>query len=422
MQTQSTYTTDIAVLGGGTAGSIAAIAASRAGARVILVERTGILGGTMTNGGVCFPGLFFAWGKQIIAGIGWEAVCRAADAGKTALAPIVYDCHRHWEQQIRLNPFAYAQTLDVLCQETEMKILFHTALTDAKEETDGVTLLCAGLEGAIHIHAKIVIDASGDATLTRVLGYPVEKSAELQPSTLFAHLTGYQPDSVPKETVEQVAKEAIAEGRLPSHLEPYRLSADFQRQVLDFHTLTMPDVDTSAGRSRLEQVSRQNLAQVLSVFRTLPGCASMQISYFSPTCGVRESVRILGQTRVTETDYLQGRVYQDAIAYAFYPIDQHKAQGIRMIYPAEGIVPTVPLGALLPIRTRRLLCAGRILSSDTGANSALRVQAVCMACGQAAGVAASVCVQTNTTLASLNLFTIRKILQKQGAILPDFIP
>lgn len=422
MQPKSIYTTDVVVLGGGTAGSIAAIAASRAGARVLLLERTGILGGTMTIGGVCFPGLFFAWGRQIIAGIGWEAVCRAADAGKTALAPVVYDCHRHWEQQTHLNPFAHAQTLDELCRESETEILFHTSLADAKEEADSVTLLCAGLEGTICVHAKIAIDASGDATLARVLGYPVEKSAELQPSTLFAHLTGSQPDDVPKETVEQAVKAAIADGRLPSHLEPYRLSACFQRQVLDFHTLTMADVDTSAGRSRLEQAARQNLAQVLSVFRTLPACASMQIASFAPTYGVRESVRILGQTRVTETDYLRGRVYQDAISYAFYPIDQHQTQGIRMIYPAEGVVPTVPLGALLPVGTRRLLCAGRILSSDTGANSALRVQAVCMACGQAAGVTASVCAQTNSTPASLNLCTIRGILQAQGAILPALIP
>ena len=67
---------DVIVIGGGTAGVVAATQAGRAGAKVLLVEKTGMLGGTTTTGGVNFPGLFHAWGRQVIAGIGWELVTR----------------------------------------------------------------------------------------------------------------------------------------------------------------------------------------------------------------------------------------------------------------------------------------------------------------------------------------------------------
>jgi len=82
--TETCTEADVLVVGGGTAGTIAAIQAARAGARTVLVERSGQLGGTMTTGGVSFPGLFHAWGKQIIAGIGWELVSEsvALDGGK----------------------------------------------------------------------------------------------------------------------------------------------------------------------------------------------------------------------------------------------------------------------------------------------------------------------------------------------------
>ena len=73
---------DVIVVGGGTAGTIAAIQAGRAGARTLLVEKNGMLGGTLTVGGVNYPGLFHAWTRQVIAGIGWELVTRCvAESG-----------------------------------------------------------------------------------------------------------------------------------------------------------------------------------------------------------------------------------------------------------------------------------------------------------------------------------------------------
>ena len=117
-----------------------------------------------------------------------------------------------------------------------------------------------------------------------------------------------------------------------------------------------------------------------------------------PEVAFRESYRIIGETVVTESDYTSGRVFEDAVAYAFYPVDVHKGTGFEKLeHLKPGIVPTIPLGALIPKDSRNIIVAGRCISSDRFANGGLRVQASCMAMGQAAGVVAALAVAKKTT-------------------------
>ncbi|MGN1062588.1 MAG: FAD-dependent oxidoreductase, partial [Candidatus Scatosoma sp.] len=108
MRINKRIATDVAVIGGGTAGVFAALGAKNAGADVILIEKNNILGGTMTQGRVCFPGLFHAWGKQIIGGYGFEAVKRALRYEGREMPVFPYKSERHWHQQIALNEFYFA--------------------------------------------------------------------------------------------------------------------------------------------------------------------------------------------------------------------------------------------------------------------------------------------------------------------------
>lgn len=100
---QSNITTDILVVGGGTAGTIAAIQAGRAGARTVLIESGSQLGGTTTTGGVAFPGIFHAWGKQIIGGIGWELVMDCVQLNGDKLPNFSLLPDRHWKHQVTVN-------------------------------------------------------------------------------------------------------------------------------------------------------------------------------------------------------------------------------------------------------------------------------------------------------------------------------
>jgi hypothetical protein len=144
-----------------------------------------------------------------------------------------------------------------------------------------------------------------------------------------------------------------------------------------------------------------------------------RLMHMQPEAGFRESYRILGETVITVDDYSSGRVFEDAVCYAFYPVDLHTRSGVKPKPLARGMVPTIPLRALIPKGGRNIMVAGRCVSSDRLANSGLRVQASCMAMGQAAGVAAALAAECRTTALELPLDEIQRHLRIHGAIVPS---
>ena len=135
--------------------------------------------------------------------------------------------------------------------------------------------------------------------------------------------------------------------------------------------------------------------------------------------GVRETWRVEGEYVMTGEDYVSGRRFEDSIAFAFYPIDIHSADGgVSPKHLTEGTVATVPLRALIAKGPRNVLIAGRCISSDREANSALRVQATCMATGQAAGAAAALAALHGVTPDHLDLAELKKLLRTHRAIAP----
>jgi hypothetical protein len=115
---------------------------------------------------------------------------------------------------------------------------------------------------------------------------------------------------------------------------------------------------------------------------------------------------------------VSGRKFKDAVCNAFYPVDLHTRSGVRPEPLAKGVVPTVPLRALVPKGSRNVLVAGRSVSSDRLANSGLRVQAPCMAMGQAAGATAALAAQRKSTPLHVSFDEISRLLREHGAIVP----
>jgi hypothetical protein len=147
----------------------------------------------------------------------------------------------------------------------------------------------------------------------------------------------------------------------------------------------------------------------------------LRIDSVACECGIRESITITGKAKVTMEDYWSGRLWSDALCYSFYPIDVHDAEGHGIdIRPLpEGVVPTIPRGAMLPAGSRNLIVAGRCISCDKEAQSALRVEASCMAMGQAAGAMAALSAELAADPEELPISDIRAILREHGAIVPE---
>jgi len=414
---------DVIVLGGGTAGVVAAIQAGRAGAKTLLVEKTGMLGGTTTTGGVNFPGLFHAWGKQVIAGIGWELVTRAVAEADGALPDFTDYSGHHSRLQIRVNPFIYAALCDEAATKAGVEILFHTM---AAGLAPGWRVTLCTKTGLQEVTGTVVVDATGDANAVTLAGFPLNISEELQPATLSCRASGYDPATLDYDAIDRAYAAEVQAGRLEITDGSWNTQVASCRQWLQarganashIHHINARD---SAGKSRLELEARASLLRLYRFLRTQPGLENLVIESVAPECGVRETATIKGKKMITADDYRTGRVWEDSVCYAFYPIDLHRStgDGLGKEPLAEGVVPTVPRGALLPAGSRNLIVAGRCVSSDRLANSGLRVQASCMAMGQAAGALAALSAQSGCDPEALPMEKVRALLRRHGAIVPE---
>jgi hypothetical protein len=369
---------DVLVVGGGTAGTIAAIQAGRAGASVLLVERNSQLGGTMTTGGVAFPGLFDAWGKQIIAGIGWELVKESVELDKGKLPDFTTVPQRHWHNQVYINQFLYAILAEEKCAEAGVEIVYYEFPQSVTKTGDGWEVDCVGFGTKRRVRCKQIIDCTGGAEVVGLLGLPRLREEEHQPGS-FLFMLGQ------------------------AH-EPGR------NQI---HRLYVHGADSSNSRT----ATVANLTGRKSILAKVRE-EKKRLMHLQPETGFRESYRIQGETLITVNDYSSGRVFDDAVCYAFYPVDLHTKTGVKPQPLKFGTVPTIPLRALIPKGSRNLMVAGRCVSSDRLANSGLRVQASCMGMGQAAGVVATLAAKAGTTPLEVPLKKIHDLLRDHGAIIP----
>ncbi len=418
---------DVMVIGGGTAGVIAAVQAGRAGSRTLLVEKAGMLGGTMTLSGVCAPGIFFAWGKQVIAGIGWELVSRSLrEAGQT-LHPDVFDTgKRHDRHHVPVIPSVYAALCDEAVLGAGVELWLHTMVADVtRGDADLWNITLCTKTGLMTRQARVVIDATGDANAAGLAGFALRVPAENQPATLWCHAAGYDMAALDLDAINHAFEHEVRAGRLQytdaswdtTKADVGRWLRSGGRNATHTHAINARD---SQGKTRLEVAARQSFLRFYRFLRTQPGLEALRIESLSPECGVRETVTLEGQQTVTVDDYVSGRLWEDAVCYAFYPVDLHVSTGagLQMTPLAEGVLPTVPRGALLPAGSRNFLVAGRCLSSDRLANSALRVEAVCMATGQAAGAMAALATQRGTDVAALPMPAIHELLLRHQAVVP----
>lgn len=407
-------TSDVLVIGGGTAGVFAAIAAAKSGAKTLLVEKNSVLGGTVTVANVNFPGLFFAWGEQIIDGPCWEAIERTAALGGAVIPEISFRPKKHYHEQVLLNRFIYTAVLFDMCKEAGVEVITNTMLTAIEEKEDGVRAIVTKKSGPMQIEAKVVIDATGDANVVTMAGYEVEKSKAQQPATPQNHISGYEYEAVSQEDVEK----ALAEADLPDYITVKSLMHDLLRNKFDIH-IPCEDADTSEGKTKVEQDAYALLLKLYQLCRGIPQLENLKIDFVAEETGIRETNRIVGETTITAEDYINGRMYADSVCYAFYPIDLHVMHGIEQQFHEEHVVSKVPYGALIPKNAKKILCAGRCIASDTYANSGVRVEAVCMATGQVAGCAAALAAKENGEVKEVAFETLCKELRALGAVVPQ---
>ncbi|MBD2702820.1 FAD-dependent oxidoreductase [Spirosoma sp. BT702] len=417
--TKKTLKTDILVIGGGTAGVVAAIQAGRAGRSTILVENGSQLGGTTTTGGVAFPGIFFAWGKQVISGIGWEMVQEAVSLNDDTLPDFSIPHGKHHPRhQVRLNGQLYAMLLEEKCVEAGVQLRFYETPMQVKPQNNGWLVETVGKGVMTEITCNQLIDCTGNAFVTSMAGFDVLRESTTQPGSLMFEIGGYDFNSLDLKGIQARYQEAIQKGELEK--------PDFRNNIVGLlrskgdnisHVLGA-DSTTSETHTAANIKGRSALLKTLRFLRTLPGCEKTKIIDVQNETAVRETYRIDGHYKITHADYVTGKLFDDSVSYSYYPIDVHDENGVVPDHLKEGVVPTIPLRALIPKNSRNFIVAGRCVSSDRLANSALRVQASSMGMGQAAGAAAVLANMQNKTPLDVSMSDLRKLLEQHGAIVP----
>ncbi len=427
---------DVIVVGGGPAGCSAAIAAAREGARTLLVEATGALGGMGTSG------LVPAWcpftdGERIIyAGLA-ETIFRASKAATYGDNPDRLD----W---VPIDPEALKQIYDDMVLAAGVEILFFTQVCGVETEPGGrvTAVLLANKDGLTAASAMVYVDCTGDGDLSAWAGAPVETAEEVQPASLCFIISG----------VDEEAYRAT--GRISGHNREAPiydiLESGKYPNIPDSHlcnNLQGPGtVGFNAGHLWIDPTDPQKLTAAMIEGRKIAHSIRKALAEFVPSAfgrahlattgallGVRESRRIMGDYVLTIEDYKARRSFDDEVLRNSYFIDMHPTREERKGDPRQtqgkteerwlrmrkGESHGIPYRCLTPKGLVNVLIAGRSISTDHLVQGSTRVMPVCLAMGEAAGIAAAMAAMTSVDVHALNTDELRTRLKAHGAYLPD---
>ncbi len=414
------------VIGSGSAGATAAIAAAQARTSVTLIERYGFMGGTSTQVLDTFYG-FFTPGSQsrkVIGGIPDMVVSGLLERGMAIYRPNTYGAG----QGITYDPEALKVVWERLAQKAGVNLLFHTTVVDALIEGKRVTGVVAVSKGGFRIiRARVVIDASGDADVAAAAGVPFEgigNGGPLQPGTTTFRLINVDVErakQVKKQQLHSLMQSAIDSGRydLPRHEGSVHITPLDGVMATNMTRVNRVDPSNTHDLTEAEIEGRRQTDEYFRFLKEcVPGYEKAELISTSVQIGIRESWRIYGEYRLTREDVVNARKFDDVIARCGAPIEDHDAGGeTRWEYLPDGETYDIPYRCLLPKDVEGLLVAGRCLSADHDAHASVRSMGQCMAMGQAAGVAASLAAAGGRTPHTISTAELQEHLRAFGALI-----
>ena len=428
---------DVIVCGGGPAGVTAAIASARLGAKTLLVERYGFLGGMGTAGLVGPYMTYHAGDEQIITGIFKELCDHMAAQGK-----MVYAC---------FDAEAYKWAAQDLCLKAGVNLLFHSVLTQAGVyENKVISITTFSKSGYREDKAKTFVDATGDADLAFYSGVPFDFGREgdgmTQSMTLMFSVGGVDLDTVfdymmenPEEFLDwcskdhfnfkktrvmgsagyfSVVKKAHEKGILPEHVRFLFFNTLPRKGEVLFNTTNVVSSNPLSVNdlTKAEIETRRQVRIVMELLKECPGFENAYLIQTAPQIGVRESRRIKGHYTFTGEDVLRGNKFDDVIARGSYGIDIHDPKGdeTELEQLKAGTSYDIPYRSLIPVNRDNLIVAGRCISADHKGQSAMRIQPICAAIGEAAGTAAAMAAGKDVSFTDLDILELQRQLVKQG--------
>ena len=412
---------DVVVIGGGPAGFSAAVNAARGGAKTMLIEQSGTVGGVATSG------LMSHWTGGTQGGFYEEIIERSKDTEETDIKHLL----DHTINPEKLK-FVFLEMLDEAGVDLKLYTFACAPIMESNKTTGVVIESKSGREAVM---AKVVIDASGDGDIAAKAGVPFTKGREddgkMQPMTLMFKVGGVDTkravflDSfedtcqVPEGDLQTLGKKTLP---FPAgHILLYRTTLP---GIVTCNMTNCIEVDgTKAGDlTKAEYECRKQMNPIVDFLRRyVPGYEKCFVISSASIIGVRETRHLEGEYTLTEKDILCARIFEDwVVTKAYFNFDVHNISGSGLdksgaqkeFAQAKGY--TIPYRCFIPRKIENLMFCGRNISGNHLAHSNYRVMPICANMGQAIGNAAALCIYKNVTPRELNASDLQKKLKSQG--------
>ena len=445
---------DVVVVGGGTTGAFAAIAAARHGAKTALIEENGFLGGTAACGLPWMAFHNFDENRRIIGGIPYEVIERLREMGGASdflMDPIL-------ESTVYVNPHLLKVVLMQMAAQAGVTLYLHALAGEVCMEGDrlcGVYIhdrqgcqlikgrafvdctdccniagfagapVARGREGDGKVQVASTIFTVGDVDVNAMIAYFTAHPTQLRPHRLPPHELRFVIDSLKDAPLfslgafrDLIARAASDGVRFPRETM-IGIVRPCQREIM-LVTPRVEDVDPTdaEGFSRAEAEGYGQIPEIMRfINRYMPGGEHARIVNTGHTIGMRETSHIVGEYTMTAQDIVSGARFDDAIAQGAYYMDIHTPDNRGLAPMIQPPTYHIPYRCLVPRQVEGLLVAGRCVSATHEAISAIRVIPIAGAMGQAAGAAAAMSVQAGVTVRDVDVARLQAQLRADGVML-----
>lgn len=431
---------DVIVIGGGTAGSFAAIASGRMGMKTLLIESNGYVGGTAT-GGIVSP-MMSTHKDDYISDLNNEIIMKLSETG---------DGFGNW-----FNPEVLKYVLEQMIVKAEVKIRYYSsAFQTIKEEKSIRSILVQSKSGVEEFQGKVFIDCTGDADIAKLSGVKMARGNILglnQPISLRFIMSNiniiefskyvqglgqkHQLDVNEFSTahtvdgsfpLKPIFEEAVKSGRLKEEDARYFQCFSIPGRSNDL-SFNCPEIFMQLDGSNVEDLTtaqiegKEKIFRYVNFLKTLPGFDASYLSLISPMVGVRESSRIQGRYLLTGMDILTYKKFDNRILSSNYPVDIHNLSNeeenyiekFRTEVHSKDAYYDIPWDIMLCSEIDNLIVAGRCVSTDFIAQSAIRIQNICRGMGEAAAYMSYISITKKQKVLEMDNLSFQTLLKQKG--------